>query len=224
MAADYLREIRMLQSEGPYFLGGFSFGGLVAFEMAQQLQKQGEDVALLILLDPTSPRDGVWAPPGSAKLASVSSRITRLRLRFRRHRSHLTQRRPQEQRTYLLRGVKSRMTEIERTLMMSACRLCLAVRGRVPFRLRMPYFFGVSREATQAYVPRAYVGRMIVLRTQASGRRFDWARLAIDGLEIHEVPGSHLDIIKGPQVQAWAERLKMHLDQAQAAVSGRFEH
>jgi thioesterase domain-containing protein len=51
MAADYVREIRDMQPKGPYFLGGFCFGGLVAFEMAQQLREAGEAVALLALFD-----------------------------------------------------------------------------------------------------------------------------------------------------------------------------
>ncbi|HLK32076.1 MAG TPA: amino acid adenylation domain-containing protein, partial [Terriglobales bacterium] len=54
MAKRYLDEIRRLQPRGPYLLGGFSFGGLVAFEAAQQLQSQGEEVGLVALLD-TSP-------------------------------------------------------------------------------------------------------------------------------------------------------------------------
>jgi len=51
MAAHYLNEIRNVQPKGPYFLGGFSFGGLVAYEMAQQLCAQGEEVGLLVLFD-----------------------------------------------------------------------------------------------------------------------------------------------------------------------------
>ncbi|HAJ64533.1 MAG TPA: non-ribosomal peptide synthetase, partial [Cyanobacteria bacterium UBA8543] len=51
MAAYYIKEIRTLQPEGPYFLAGYSFGGLVAFEMAQQLHAQGQKVALLALCD-----------------------------------------------------------------------------------------------------------------------------------------------------------------------------
>jgi thioesterase domain-containing protein/aryl carrier-like protein len=58
MAADYLKEVQALQTEGPYFLGGFSFGGLIVFEMAQQLRKQGKEVALLVLFDPTKPSNG----------------------------------------------------------------------------------------------------------------------------------------------------------------------
>jgi len=51
MAAHYLNEIRSVQPQGPYFLGGFSFGGLVAYEMARQLLAQGEQAALLVLFD-----------------------------------------------------------------------------------------------------------------------------------------------------------------------------
>ena len=51
MAAHYLEEIRELQPHGPYLLGGWSMGGTVAFEMAQQLRAQGEATALLVLID-----------------------------------------------------------------------------------------------------------------------------------------------------------------------------
>ncbi|MFZ0803665.1 MAG: amino acid adenylation domain-containing protein [Terriglobales bacterium] len=51
MASHYLREIASIQPRGPYFFGGFSLGGLVAYEMAQQLQTQGEEVGLLVLFD-----------------------------------------------------------------------------------------------------------------------------------------------------------------------------
>ncbi|MGA9966029.1 MAG: amino acid adenylation domain-containing protein [Terriglobales bacterium] len=51
MAALYLKEIRNIQPSGPYYLGGFSFGGWIAYEMAQQLQAQGEEVGLIALFD-----------------------------------------------------------------------------------------------------------------------------------------------------------------------------
>lgn len=51
MAADYLAEVREVQPHGPYLLGGFSGGGIAAYEMAQQLRAVGEEVALLVMLD-----------------------------------------------------------------------------------------------------------------------------------------------------------------------------
>ena len=55
MAAQYVEAVRVFQPVGPYLLGGFSFGGSVAFEMACQLQKQGQQVALLAVMDTHSP-------------------------------------------------------------------------------------------------------------------------------------------------------------------------
>ncbi len=62
MAEHYLAEIRRLQPEGPYYLGGHSAGGLVAFEMAWRLRAQGERVALVALFDTWAPGHGEVIP------------------------------------------------------------------------------------------------------------------------------------------------------------------
>ena len=51
MAADYISEIRALQPEGPYYLGGSSFGGMVAYKISQQLRAKGQEVAVSALFD-----------------------------------------------------------------------------------------------------------------------------------------------------------------------------
>jgi acyl carrier protein len=55
MANHYINEIRTVLPEGPYLLGGYSLGGIVAFEMARQLEAQGQKIALLALLDTAPP-------------------------------------------------------------------------------------------------------------------------------------------------------------------------
>jgi phthiocerol/phenolphthiocerol synthesis type-I polyketide synthase E len=66
MATHYLNEIRAVQPEGPYFLGGFCLGAVISFEIAQQLHARGEKVALLAALDASGPRfekslwDYIW--------------------------------------------------------------------------------------------------------------------------------------------------------------------
>ena len=57
MAADYAAALRNTQPKGPYLLGGWSFGGLVIFEMARILEQKGEKVSLLIMIDPPEPSD-----------------------------------------------------------------------------------------------------------------------------------------------------------------------
>ncbi len=69
MAACYIEEIRRLQPRGPYYLGGASFGGTVALEMAQQLLILGEEVSLLAIFD-----DG----PANVKIDSDSSEFVNL--------------------------------------------------------------------------------------------------------------------------------------------------
>ena len=55
MAALYISEIRRVQPHGPYFLGGYSGGGVIAFEMAQQLRRAGEQTAMLVFIDTFCP-------------------------------------------------------------------------------------------------------------------------------------------------------------------------
>jgi amino acid adenylation domain-containing protein len=54
MAKEYIESLREIQPTGPYFIGGWSFGGLVAVEMANQLQQLGEKISLLVLIDTTA--------------------------------------------------------------------------------------------------------------------------------------------------------------------------
>ncbi|WNZ27672.1 hypothetical protein HJG54_33020 [Leptolyngbya sp. NK1-12] len=69
IAADYINEIRRVQPQGPYYLSGLSNGGNIALEMAQQLQTQGEQVALLAMFDSYGP-DGITLLPPLPRLIS----------------------------------------------------------------------------------------------------------------------------------------------------------
>lgn len=94
MAVGHIKEILALQPQGPYCLGGYSFGGLVAFEVAQQLRKRDQEVALLVLLDPTI--------PGNARASPVA---TSFRATVARHLGNLLRLRPQEKLTSVLARV-----------------------------------------------------------------------------------------------------------------------
>ena len=55
IAEDYVSMLRAFQPDGPYYLAGWSFGGLVAFEMARRLRQQGQKVAMLAMIDTYAP-------------------------------------------------------------------------------------------------------------------------------------------------------------------------
>ncbi len=66
-ASMYVREMQRVQPRGPYFLGGVCLGAVVAYEMAQQLVQQGEEVSLLVMVEPARP----WGPSLKAYLSFV---------------------------------------------------------------------------------------------------------------------------------------------------------
>src|SRR4030095_9055074 len=83
MAAHYINELRSVQPTGPYFIGGRSLGGMIAFEMARQLRAQGHEIGLLALLD--------TYPSGYAKLLRDQSTLrAQMGRAVARTKAHLT--------------------------------------------------------------------------------------------------------------------------------------
>ena len=189
IAAHYLQEMRTVQPQGPYFLGGYCIGGTIAFEMAQQLQRMGQKVALLVLLDASNP--GVLSvSPNSPK--------------------------PQLQ---VKRGIQGMVERINKIAKRGAYKVCLSIGYPLPPTLLYLYREDVYHKARQKYVAQPYAGRVTVFKTEGLSRdpRLVWGRLAGGGLEVVEVPGKHADIVfREQQIQALAKQLKACLDQAQA--------
>lgn len=212
IAAHYLTGLRRVQPNGPYFLGGYCFGGIVAFEIAQQLRRQGQEVALLVLLDPPGPVDAPGVVPEA------------FRDWVDRHVRRLAPLGPQEKLAYIWEGVarrtQSELTRIADTAMTAACHVYLVTGTEYPIppSLRSRYINIVHRRARRAYVPQAYPGRVVVIKVEESSadRGLTWGRLAGGGLEIYEVPGQHHEILfDKTQVQGLATQLKVCLDRAQ---------
>ena len=97
LATQYLDEIRAAQPEGPYLLGGVCSGGVIAFEMAQQLQTQGQQVALLALVEPPPPR----VPGLRSYIELATSIFRRFVRRFGHHSRNVSQLGPAEQRAFV---------------------------------------------------------------------------------------------------------------------------
>jgi thioesterase domain-containing protein/acyl carrier protein len=84
MAADYIARLRGLQPVGPYRLGGHSFGGVIAYEMARQLTAEGEEVELLALFDSALARPGDSDEPSGTPAESAARDLARAVAIFRR--------------------------------------------------------------------------------------------------------------------------------------------
>ncbi len=206
MAARYIEELRTVQGAGPYKLGGWSMGGVVAFEMAQQLRRQGQEVSLLALFDSRVPTSlGRTEIDEEGLLLQFTSDISGL---YGLEQS-LTEENSQS------RGVEEHL----RVLLEQVVRA-----GSVPrdFDLkqlsRRFQVFQMNMCAMLRYERQRYPGRITFFRASeqladvSQDAAKDWQDLAADGVEIHVVPGNHYTMLREPQVQVVAEWLKVCLD------------
>ncbi len=100
MADRYLQAVRAVRPQGPYVLGGHSLGGTIAFEMARQLRREGQEVALLVLLDAFPP--GLISPRPHGIEAAYAFALALAVDPFGLERRHLERLSPQEQREEIL--------------------------------------------------------------------------------------------------------------------------
>jgi aspartate racemase len=203
MASDYVREIRGLQPEGPYLIGGGSFGAMVAFEMARQLHGQGDTVARVIMFDGGSPA----YLESSHNPVDAPTPLRRFAQRAQRRWVEVSRAAPEERGPYV-RATTAKAAGIawrrikERTILPPAIR---ATQRAI-------------HEARRRYVPEVCPAPIVLFRTgeRRNDFRFDpalgWAELAGGGLEIHEIPGRHLQMYEDPGVRLLASQLKKYLD------------
>jgi amino acid adenylation domain-containing protein len=215
IAAHHVEQIRTVQPQGPYALGGLCFGGVVAFEMAQQLLSKGEPVSLVALLDSnlTSKQDrSVWWWNFLRNL-------------------------PRDFPAWLVGALQLNRAQwstlIKQKISMTQAALYDALRSsangsqqdNTPLRIReLGDFFQFSKQhrkvaqaqyrAFREYKPRPYPGRLTLFRARMqplfSSHAPDsgWEWLAAGGLEIRVVPGNHLGMLQEPHVQVLAQQLR----------------
>ncbi len=185
MAAFYLDAIRDVQPDGPYYLAGYSFGGLVALEMARSLGK--EDVALLLMIDSYA-LPGTW-PRKSRRSRSRRIWLNRLRL--------LATRSPRETARKLIDRLTKRGARV--ASQPNPARLWLGEPdANLPPALRQVQDAGGI--ALTSYVPKPFDGKIIFLKAETTQVVFPkdpadiWSGLA-NSFELHATPGDHASMI-----------------------------
>ena len=219
MASHYIEEMRTVQPKGPYFLGGLSFGGLVAFEMAQQLYAQGQRVALLALFD-------THGPGALPYVHSMRYQIYHLKQRVDFHLGNLSLLQPEKRLDYLLRKAETANKRLGRRIVEMLRKIIqrLYLYARYPLPRAIKVMEETSRRAKSHYIPKPYPGRITLFRAshQPPGPAQDdpylrWDKVALGGVEVYDVPGYHASIIVEPHVRVLAEKLKACLQKAQAS-------
>ncbi len=211
MAAYYIKALRQVQPKGVYQLGGWSFGGLVAFEMAQQLHQAGEEVSLLAIFDTLAPipnnQPSFWdslnflitTVPGSIYpflldywelICDAYSIPTTLEQLFSFHgwnflleKATINSLFPQETRLRMLDELT-----IERIMRI----------------------FWANSQATVNYSPQSYPNTITLFKSgeplTTTDPTLGWSQLT-NSVVLHSIPGNHLTMLKAPNVQVLAKEL-----------------
>ncbi len=218
LASRYVATLRRVQPVGPYHLVGFSFGGAVGYEIAQQLTAAGETVALLALIDSRNPVQALPAPGFHPRF--VARRIANQARIVRRLGSRVGA-------TYLRSRTR---IAIDRSLVGLRQVLDRRLPGRLrPLLWRDPVpdgereWMAADGTAFARYRPAPYPGRITFLWAEHNQRppevfdtRRGWAELALGGLDVRPIPGSHLTVLVEPLAAITAAALVDALHEARA--------
>lgn len=219
MAQNYINAIRAVQPKGPYLIGGYCLGGLVAYEMSQQLSAEGEKIALLAMISCSTP-DHIRSIPSKMNLfrKCLYTALERIELE-RDNLSSLGYRaksRYMQERMYrLLALIRLRLEGMFDSLL---------ERAGIENRWRSRAFIlhrsvQLSDQAYMAYTPKPTTTRIVLFRVSHPTRMrkadptLGWQVLAGGGLREFEVPGFHRNILREPNVRLLADKLKACLDQ-----------
>jgi thioesterase domain-containing protein len=199
VAERFVEHLVTAEPDGPYCLGGYSFGGRIAFEMARRLERSGRPVAFLGLIDTYGPGYPGVLPP----LRRIRSHV--------RAATHPDRRRRRDYFRGRMVRVGERIKGFRRKLIASpwADRLVVPEYIRDDFH----YHFWLSGR----YTPAPYAGRLTLFRatdvpeivgTDFSDPYLGWGRLAAGGVEVRPVPGDHMTLLHEPQVGVLARSLR----------------
>jgi acyl-coenzyme A synthetase/AMP-(fatty) acid ligase/thioesterase domain-containing protein/acyl carrier protein len=202
-AREFIKTIKRVQPGGPYYLGGHSFGGLVAFEIARQLRASGEQVGMLAILD-------TYPPVKAKKMGKLSNRV-------QTHWANIENRPPKEVLGYFARQFKRRLSKLGQTRWLQRLYKIKWIEDVLWFDHRR-----YVESARSEYAPGIYEGDAVVYRATERPRSVTWDKTAawtdyITGkVEFFDVPGLHTHIVKHPHAEHLARLMAEHLSRAYA--------
>ena len=214
MATDYIKEMKTVQPEGPYILGGFSGGGITAYEIARQLIEAGEEVAELIFLDTPLPyneplssvdRMSIHWQQFQQKGVAYFSEWAKNRYRWELHK---------------FRKRFGDVTEITET----PAEFKSGVLETAFYRALSSYdisSLGVSAKLFRPKLPVKYRlsgGRVTNQDRQVITEDNGWTQY-VDDLNVFEVPGNHDSMVLEPNVRVLATKLGECINDADPKMS-----
>lgn len=195
MASKYIQEMLVVEPAGPYLLLGYSLGGSIAFEIAQQLQAQGKQVDFLGLLDIPAPKLDPLRP----------SLLKTLQI----HLSNLWQLDQQERLRYVIDRFDHKFKKVDyREFFIRG----LSELNSIPHMLNL---IDSNFQADRNYHPQVYVGDVCLFRCRVQSVQhalysdLGWSNLVDGTVAVYDIAGNHHGLLREPNIQSLAESLQI---------------
>jgi amino acid adenylation domain-containing protein len=223
----YLSMVRQVQKRGPYSLGGYCVGGVFAFEIAQQLIREGEEVSLLFLLDPSEPK-------GKTKKTTDPDKKTVLKPNklsvtdggLYNSIKKLFNRRVEDLK--LIIGSRNLRKQISKEgtekVRLIAAQILLMLGVRIPEDLRINYILKIYESALKNYQPQGYPGKIVLYfsgniqsmrKYYSRESKFYWHDIEAPKKDIFKDDAAdHLGLVLEPHIVKWADKLNYYLQNA----------
>ena len=206
MARAYVEEIRGLRPHGPYFLAGYSGGGVVAFEMAQQLKALGEEVPLLVFFDTYHPQMPIRTVTFRRKLMLLRTKGL----------------------AYLKERALDRVDRVRAVRERIQIKLCVLGGRPVPHALRDRHLTESFGRASRRYRPQPWQGKAILFRAETvpfvfsgGGPYYGWDGVVLGGVKTVMIPGNHETLLLGANAKVLMGPLNAALDLANLRMTSR---
>jgi len=201
IASYYVQSLRKQQPEGPYYLSGWSMGGIVAYEMAQQLTSQGHNVPLLVLIDSHVPtaQDQIQLTDTMITAALTKDLEETFGCRLLISTEILERLNFEEQVNHLLSQAKAANLLPQHLSYDDMCNLLKVFRSNL--------------EASAHYRPQKYSGKVVVIAAEDCDWEVEevfqnWKNIPLSQMETYSIPGNHYTIIRPPKVKHLATILE----------------
>ncbi len=219
MASHYIEEIYTVQPDGPYYLGGWCMGGIIAYEMAQQLRAQGKNVAFLAMLNTNHPD----YPEYKTNTTLIRQRFYQILQRIDREYCNFSEISGFKAKSiHLLRRFGTALSlikvSLEKVLDWGFGKAGIHLSHSRAFKLKI-----IEEQHTLAYaqyIPQSYEGDTVIIaaQKQSLGVKPDptlgWERLIQGELRLEQVPGYRIGMLTEPRVGIVAEKLSVCIDEA----------
>jgi thioesterase domain-containing protein len=209
MASHYIKEVMIVQPHGPYLLGGYCLGGIIALEMARQLSTAGEKVGLVVMLDTYNP-----------SAISNSRLLPRAPLHFLQnlwfHAANFALLPWKDRGKFLREKVDIELSRLRIRLQAAGHALGRACGSKTQENYPHLVIKKVNDKAALQYLPQPYAGRLAVIRPKGhfvglANPSFGWNEIVRPGPELHQISVYPKGMLVEPFCHLLAETLKLCL-------------